>query len=328
VAPDELLRALADGNAHSGDELARAFDVTRAAVSESVPKLADWGLEVHAVPGVGYRLSRPIDLIDARAVRAALRVETAGRLARLDVFTELDSTNQYLLSLPAPRGGELAVCIAEFQRAGRGRRGRRWAAPLGGGLCLSAAWQFADAATDLAAFALAVGVVARRALAAVAGVDVALKWPNDLVLDERKLGGVLIELKREARGGCHVVAGIGINVALPSASLPALCDWPRGAIDLATGNGGAPPVRGALAASLIDGLVDLFAGYATAGFAPYRADWCAADFLRDRRVSLDDAAGHMIGTARGIDADGALVVEAADGTRRRVIAGDVSVRTV
>jgi BirA family biotin operon repressor/biotin-[acetyl-CoA-carboxylase] ligase len=219
------------------------------------------------------------------------------------------------------------VCIAEYQHAGRGRRGRRWTAPLGGGLCLSAAWQFADTPADLAALTLAVGVIARRALAAVAGVDVSLKWPNDLAIDERKLGGVLLELRAEAQGGCHVVAGVGINVALSPESLPTLSDWPRGAIDLATAMDREPPTRTALAASLIDGLAELFAGYAASGFAPYRADWRAADFLRGRSVTLYDVAGTVNGTALGIEADGALVIETADGTRRRVVSGDVTVRS-
>src|SRR5690606_2962838 len=97
-----------------------------------------------------------------------------------------DSTNRHLLEAQAPPAGELHASLAEFQTAGRGRRGRRWVTPLGAGLCLSASWQFADTPRDLPALALAVGVVARRAVARVAGIDVALKWPNDLVLDERK----------------------------------------------------------------------------------------------------------------------------------------------
>jgi BirA family transcriptional regulator, biotin operon repressor / biotin---[acetyl-CoA-carboxylase] ligase len=328
VTPDALLRALADGDTHSAEELGRAFAVTPAAVRANVAKLANWGVEVPATHAGDYRLARPLDLIDARAVRAALAPQTVERIAGLDVFMELDSTNEYLLSLPAPRSGELAVCIAEFQHAGRGRRGRRWNAPLGSGLCLSAAWQFPDTPTELAALTLAVGVVARRAVAAVARVDAALKWPNDLAFDEKKLGGVLLELGTVGgRRGCHVVAGIGINVALPPEALTGLSDWPRGAVDLATAMGSAPPARAVLAASLIDGLAGLFAGYATAGFAPYRTDWCTADLLRDRRVTLEDTAGHLSGTARGIEADGALVIETANGTRRRVICGDISVRS-
>jgi BirA family biotin operon repressor/biotin-[acetyl-CoA-carboxylase] ligase len=318
---------LADGEAHSGEDLARRLSVTRAAIWKSIPKLADWGLEIDAVPGVGYRLARPIDLLDARALRAALAPSTRKRVAELEVFTELDSTNRYLLDSAAPPAGKIAVCIAEFQHAGRGRRGRRWTTPFGSGLCLSAAWQFAGPPADLPALALAVGVVARRALAEAAGVSIGLKWPNDLVLDDRKLGGILVELNAESHGRCHVVAGIGINVALPKRALASLSDWPRGAIDLATAAPLARPSRLSVAARLVDGLADLFAGYSKSGFAPFRAEWARADCLAGRRVELDAAGGPIVGTATGIEADGALVIETEEGHRQRVVSGDVSLRS-
>ena len=324
---EQLLAALADGQAHSGEDLARDFGVTRAAVWKQVAKLADWGLAVDAVPGVGYQLRRGIDLLDAGALRSVLAPDVAARLATLDVFTELESTNRHLLAAPPPSPGTLRVCIAEYQTAGRGRRGRRWSTPLGAGLCLSVGWQFADAPAELSALTLAVGVVVRRVLARVAGVEIALKWPNDLVWDERKLGGILLELTAEGQGGCHVVAGIGINVALPPELLPSLSDWPRGAVDLATAARGTPPPRAALAIALIEELTELFASYAETGFHSYRDDWRAADYLRGRAVVLDEAAGHVTGTALGIEADGALLIETAPGARRRVIAGDVSVRS-
>ena len=124
--------------------------------------------------------------------------------------------------------------------------------PLGGGVCLSIGWQFAGMPAELAALTLAVGVAVRRVLQRVAGLDIALKWPNDLVVDERKLGGILLELVAEAQGGAHVVAGIGLNVALPPELLPSLSDWPRGAIDLKTALGREPPPRAVLAGSLVE----------------------------------------------------------------------------
>jgi BirA family transcriptional regulator, biotin operon repressor / biotin---[acetyl-CoA-carboxylase] ligase len=326
VTPEDVLRALVDGEPHSGEELARAFGVTRAAVWKQIAHFAEWGLDVEALPGVGYRLARCVELLDAAALRAALPARVAACVGRLEVFTELPSTNRELLERAPPKPGALDVCIAEYQTAGRGRRGRRWSTPLGAGLCLSAAWQFADTPPALAALTLAVGVVARRAVAAVMNVDISLKWPNDLVWDERKLGGILLELTAEAQGGCHVVAGIGLNVELPPKLLRTLSDWPRGAVDLATA-AGVSPSRTALAAALIGELAELFAGYAAQGFQPYRADWRAADFLRGRRVTLDDAAGTVSGTAIGIQADGALLIETAGGARHRVTAGDVSVRS-
>src|SRR6185503_6263199 len=123
-------------------------------------------------------------------------------------------------------------------------------------------------------------------------------------------------------------AGIGVNVALPPELLPSLSDWPRGAVDLATACAPrvAPP-RAALAIALIEELTELFASYAETGFRAYRDDWRAADFLRGRAVCLDEAAGVVTGTALGIEADGALLIETAPGARRRVVAGDVSVRS-
>jgi len=320
-----LLHALADGRTHSGEELARSFGVTRAAIWKQVAKLEDFGLAVEAAPGAGYRLGQPLDLIDAAALRAALEPSVAARLAKLELHTELDSTNRRLLAAPPP-SGELDVCIAEFQTQGRGRRGRRWDAPLGSGICLSVGWQFAGMPAEPAALTLAVGVAVRRVLKRVAGVTISLKWPNDLVFDERKLGGILLEIRGEAHGGAHVVVGVGLNVALPPALLPSLSDWPRGAIDLKTALGVEPPPRAVLAGALVNELAMLLADYPTQGFAAYRSEWRSADFLRGRSVHLEEPSGRLLGTALGIDADGALLIETESG-RRRVVAGDVSVRS-
>jgi len=326
VTVERLLHALADGRTHSGEELALKFGVTRAAIWKQVAKLADLGLAVEAAPGAGYRLAHGLDLLDVEALRAALEPAVAARLAKLEVFTELDSTNRRLLAAP-PSVGSLDVCIAEYQNAGRGRRGRRWQAPLGSGIALSVGWQFAGVPAEPSALTLAVGVAVRRVLDRVAGITIALKWPNDLVFDERKLGGILLEIQAEAHGGAHVVVGVGLNVALPAALLPSLCDWPRGAVDLTTALGRAPPPRAVLAAALVNEIAALLADYPAQGFAAYRTEWRSADFLRGRVVRLDEGTGRLFGTALGIDADGALLVET-DGGKRRVVAGDVSVRSV
>ena len=323
---ERLLHALADGGTHSGEALAQAFGVSRAAIWKQVGKLADWGLTVEAAPGAGYRLARRLDLLEVAAVRAALAPEVAARLAKLEVHMQIGSTNRHLLAEPPPPG-LLDVCVAEFQPAGRGRRGRRWSVPLGAGICLSVGWQFSGMPAEPGALALAVGVAARRALNRVAGLTIGLKWPNDLVFAERKLGGILVELAAEAQGGVHVVAGIGINVAVPPALLPSLSDWPRGAIDLKTALGREPPPRAALVGALVSELAELFADYPVHGFAPYRSEWRLADYLRGRAVCVDEPPAPIVGTAVGIDAGGALLVELEGGERRRIVAGDVSVRS-
>jgi BirA family biotin operon repressor/biotin-[acetyl-CoA-carboxylase] ligase len=239
---------------------------------------------------------------------------------------EIESTNRLLRERgPAP-AGRLQVAVAEYQSGGRGRRGRRWTMPPGAGLALSASWGFPRAPAVLGALSLAVGAAARRALRDHAGIEVGLKWPNDLIAAGGKLGGILVEVDALADGTCHVVAGIGINVAAPAAYLARVSDFGHGASDLRTAAPGRALDRSALAGALVTRLVELFAAYAATGFEPYRDEWLAAHVLAGEPVELATPAGVEQATVRGIDADGALIVADAAGAERRIVAGDVSVR--
>ena len=266
------------------------------------------------------------DPLDADALLAAIPCDVAARIERLDVFASLDSTNRYLLDASPPSFGALRVALADFQHAGRGRRGRTFNAPPGAALCLSAAFQPEPGSHGLSALPLAAGVAARRAIAASCGVSIGLKWPNDLVWAHRKLGGILVERAAGSGTGEHVVVGIGINVAVPADVLATLADWPGGAVDLAAATRPRPPARNALAAALVAELAELALRFPTHGFAPYRDEFDAADVLRDRAVQIAADAAVTEAVARGVDADGALVVETDDGSLRRVLAGDVSIR--
>ncbi len=320
----ELLALLADGREHSGEELATRLAVTRAAVWKQLRQLQDWGLEVVARPRRGYRLAQPLELLDPAAVRAALPGLAAERLRELVVEDELDSTNDRLLAVADLPAGRFDACLAEFQRAGRGRRGRHWVAPYGCGLCLSLNWSWSDAPAGLGALSLAAGVAVLRTLAAAGLRDAALKWPNDLLHQDRKLGGILIEMQTEAAGAAYAVIGVGLNVALPATALAALRVEGVAATDLASTLGKAPP-RSALAGALIGQLALALEEFGARGLAPFAAEWQRADALAGRpvRVSLD---GEPVdGVARGIDEDGALLVETPAG-RRRFVSGEVSVR--
>jgi BirA family transcriptional regulator, biotin operon repressor / biotin---[acetyl-CoA-carboxylase] ligase len=323
---EDLLRRLADGRVRSGARLAEECGVTRAAIWKHVAKLEQWGVVVQAVRGRGYRLELPVDLLDSTRLLADLRASESPVVRFVDVLLTTSSTNQILLERDPPPPGVLDVCLAEHQSAGRGRRGRTWQAPLGAGLWLSTSWQFAEMPPQLSALTLAVGVVVRRVLRETAAVEIQLKWPNDLVHADAKLGGILVEMSVEAHGGCRVVAGIGINVALPTSMHATLSDWPGGATDLARAMGRAPPPRTALAGRLIMALRQLFARYSRDGFAPYRDEWLSADYLQGKPIDLSDSSGTSHGTAAGIETDGALLVDMSSGDRRRVLSGDVSVR--
>ncbi|MDX1654152.1 MAG: biotin--[acetyl-CoA-carboxylase] ligase, partial [Candidatus Competibacteraceae bacterium] len=210
-----LLEVLGDGRFHSGEELARALGVSRAAVWKHLNSLGRRGLEVHAVRGRGYRLPNPLELLDPEGIRAQLSPSVQGRLAQLEVFDQIDSTNSYLLTRAKAGAPGGSVCLAERQSAGRGRRGRQWISPFAANLYLSVLWRYPDGPALLSGLSLAVGVAMARALEGVGVVGVGLKWPNDLLWRDQKLGGILLEFGGESSGPCQVVTGVGLNVTMP-----------------------------------------------------------------------------------------------------------------
>jgi BirA family biotin operon repressor/biotin-[acetyl-CoA-carboxylase] ligase len=318
-----LFQSLGDGAFHSGETLAAGLGVTRSAVWKSIRQLRTLGAEIHSVPHRGYRL-RTGGALDGPQILRALPRAVRARIVTLQVAWSIGSTNAALLERPAPAPGAAVVQLAEFQTAGRGRRGRAWVAPLGGALCLSIGWTFPQLPRDIAALSLAVGVCVRRALAErnVAGIE--LKWPNDLLARGRKLGGILIELRAESGGPGYVVVGLGLNLALSPQARKAVAATGAQAIDLAALAPGAID-RNELAAELIARISSGLADFAERGFAAFAKDWAAADALVGRRVLVQGSQHSARGTARGIDASGALLVQTAAGLERH-ISGEVTVR--
>lgn len=320
-----LARRLADGRFHSGQALAEEHGITRSTVWNALRVLRDRGLEVHAVRGKGYRLPEPLDWLEADEIRPALGV-AARYVAAIQVLGETDSTNSRLLALPSPPAGKARVCLAEYQTQGRGRRGRQWLSPPGAGIWLSLAWQFDRPPDNLSALSLVAGLAARGGLAELGVPGLLLKWPNDLVVGDEKLGGVLVEMRAEGNGPCLVVIGMGVNHRLPS-GLPGEVTRAGGLapVDLARACGGQPPSRNAVAAALISALAVRLDDVERHGAGNIQAEWRQVDAIAGRQVVVDNGDRRISGRAVGIDADGALRIEQG-GAIERVTAGDVSVR--
>lgn len=320
---ERIFRRLSDGRFASGQALAAEFGVTRSAVWKAVHALGDAGARIEAVSNRGYRLCDGTAALDAARILAQLPGDAQPRIARCEVAWALPSTNAALLAAPEPRPGRAVVLLAEHQTAGRGRRGRPWVAPLGGAVCLSIGWTFAELPRDLAALSLVAGVCALRALAVQGLNGLALKWPNDLQAGGRKLGGILIEMRAESAGPAVVVIGLGVNVALGAAARAQVAAAGNEAVDLAELGGSAD--RNALVACIVGEIVTALPKFAADGFAPFAAEWRQADALRGRPVSITTGGEPLVGIARGIDAAGALLVETTSGLQR-FVAGEVSVR--
>jgi BirA family biotin operon repressor/biotin-[acetyl-CoA-carboxylase] ligase len=319
-----LLMLLADGRLHSGEWLAQELGVSRAAVWKGIERLRMRGIDVTAVPRRGYALPQSIELLEEGSIRAAVANDRAQRLRSLDIQFDVDSTNTRLLAAAPPPFGFADVMLSELQHAGRGRRGRHWVAPFGGSIALSMGWSFTDASRASPTLSLSVGVAVARALARAGARGVGLKWPNDIWLADRKIGGVLIELRAEASGPAHVVIGVGVNVSLAPSSL-AQIEASGVRVAAVADACDALPSRNFIAGAIIDELLSMLAGFERAGFAAYRAEWTALDVLRDRPAQVLTGENVISGTARGVDAHGALLLER-EGRMHEFVSGEVSLR--
>jgi len=319
-----VFATLCDTEFHSGEDLARPLGVSRSAVWKAVNSLRDLGATVHAVRNRGYRLVSGGEPLSAEAIREALGRPVRERVRRLDVAWSVTSTNTMLLERPNPPNGTCEVFLAEYQTAGRGRRGRTWMAPPGGAICLSLSWTFPEVPRDLGALGLVIGVCERRALASLGVTDTGLKWPNDLLIGDRKLGGILIELRAESAGPACVVIGMGLNVHLGSALMHRIAETGVAPVDLVSA-GVRRPSRNAIAAALVTSCVRGLLEFGEEGLRPFAEEWKQADALRGRPVTVQAAEGPIRGLARGIDLHGALMVETPQGLKR-FVSGDVSVR--
>jgi BirA family biotin operon repressor/biotin-[acetyl-CoA-carboxylase] ligase len=316
--------ALADGALHSGEQLATQQNVSRSAIWKAVGALQDLGLGIESAPHRGYRLAIPLTPLDTAQIDARLAPALRARLRSAEIAWSLPSTNSALLARAEPPPGHVDYLLAEYQSAGRGRRGRQWFAPPGGALCLSIGLSFAALPLGAAALSLAVGVCARRALRKFADLPIQLKWPNDLLAADRKLGGILIELRAESTGPAYAVIGVGVNCALGAALTRRMQDAGTDPIDLAA-LGVTACDRNQLAAHLLTEIVNGAWEFERQGFGAFAAEWNQADALIGRAVKLSLPGSEYSGVARGIDAEGALCVQG-ESAIQHFHSGEVSVR--
>jgi BirA family biotin operon repressor/biotin-[acetyl-CoA-carboxylase] ligase len=261
--------------------------------------------------------------LDAEAIRESLGEAAAARLSAFDTFPEIESTNTYLMQLDGPPPGRLYVAATTNQTMGRGRHGRTWQSPPGSGLCLSLAYTFATPPRNLSALTLAIGIGVIDALEDVGVGGVQLKWPNDLMANDGKLGGILTESRSLASGSVTVVTGVGLNVnlgdvpalGLELASVRRVADLARFVPVL--------PRHDDLATRLVDRLCATFVDFEADGFEAYARRWTERDWLFGRDLVIDTQQRQVAGRGAGIAEDGALLVDAGQGGLQRITSGSV-----
>ena len=313
TVPLMLISLLADGEFHSGEQLGEQLGMSRAAINKHIQTLKDWGIDVFTVTGKGYSLPSPMQLLDEAKIMEQLQ---QGRLAVIPV---IDSTNQYLLErMDTLQSGD--ACVAEYQQAGRGRRGRQWFSPFGSNLYLSMYWRLEQGPMAAMGLSLVIGIVIAEVLRSLGASEVRVKWPNDLYLNDRKLAGILVELTGKTGDAAQLVIGAGINLAMrsPDASIVN-----QGWINLQ--EAGVNVDRNTLAAKLVNNMRTSLPLFEREGLAPFIERWSELDNFINRPVKLLIGDREVLGIARGIDQQGGLILEQ-DGVRKSWVGGEISLR--
>lgn len=313
----EMLALLGDGRFHSGEELGARLGISRSGVWKRLRALRDdYAVELHSIPGRGYRLAQPISLLDGD--RLASRLAELGW--RLHLSQQVDSTNSEALRRLV--GGEQApfVILAEQQSAGRGRRGRAWASPYGQNLYYSLALELAGGVTQLEGLSLSVGLAVVAALRGLGLTEAGVKWPNDVLVNGRKIAGILVDIQGDPADICWVIIGIGVNVNMRQM---AVMDQPWTSMASAAQRDFD---RTLVALSLSERLRAYLATHLGSGFGALQNEWQRAHLWQGQEVML--SSGDQIsckGIALGVDGRGALRLRV-DGEEKAFSGGELSLR--
>ncbi|PRD12351.1 bifunctional biotin--[acetyl-CoA-carboxylase] ligase/biotin operon repressor BirA [Pantoea coffeiphila] len=313
TVPLKLVSILANGEFHSGEQLGEQLGMSRAAINKHIQTLKEWGIDVFTVTGKGYSLSSSMQLLNEDEINAQL---DNGRLAVIPV---IDSTNQYLLDrMDRLQSGD--ACVAEYQQAGRGRRGRQWISPFGVNLYLSMYWRLEQGPAAAMGLSLVIGIVLAEALQELGAANVRVKWPNDIYLEDRKLAGILVELTGKTGDAAQIVIGAGINLGMRAPAAEAIN---QGWINLQ--EAGVTVNRNALSARIVNKLRSALAQFEQDGLTPFVGRWARLDNFIDRPVKLLIGDREIFGIARGIDQQGGLILEQ-NGVKKSWVGGEISLR--
>jgi BirA family biotin operon repressor/biotin-[acetyl-CoA-carboxylase] ligase len=307
----DLLNSLADGAERSGEDLAKSLGVTRAAVWNQIRKLRRQGLSIVIGPNGGYLLQMSYSALNAKAITASLRKKGVDHI-NCSVEFVVDSTNERLLQGLTGRSLHGDALCAEYQTLGRGRRGDKWISPPGSGICLSLCWFFGTPPSTFSALSLAVGISIIKRLEDLGAKGLQLKWPNDIMRDEKKIAGILIEMRAESAGMCKTVIGVGINFDLPKQAKDHI-DRPAG--DLG-GEVTHHYTRNEVIGEILAGLSIDLERFGRLGFEIFTDDWRRLDLLHGQKVRLELGERDITGIAAGVDSNGALIIENSSGVER------------
>ncbi|WP_426578440.1 bifunctional biotin--[acetyl-CoA-carboxylase] ligase/biotin operon repressor BirA [Xenorhabdus stockiae] len=311
--PLKLIKILSDGEIHSGQQLGQKLGMSRAGINKHIQVIREWGVEILTIQGKGYRFPAPMNLLSKDIIENYLPE------SRIEVIPVIDSTNQYLLDkLTELTSGD--TCVAEYQYAGRGRRGRQWVSAFGRNLYLSMFWRLEQGPAAAIGLSLVVGIVIAEVLNRQGAEKVKVKWPNDLYLDDKKLAGILVELMGRTGDAAQIVIGIGMNISMSSEQQKIINQqWTN------LQQAGVTVERNKLVTEIVTELKKALVQFENEGLQSFVPRWFKLDNFMNRPVKLIIGEQEIYGIARGIDQQGALLLDI-DGIVTPYIGGEISLR--
>ena len=301
----KLIGTLNDGQFHSGESLGKGLKLTRAAIWKIIQKAEQLDIPIESVVGTGYKLKKPISLLDEAHILDALAKTTSQQIQALECFDQIDSTHHYLLNTLQKKQSGYRVCLAEYQTGGTGRYGRKWHSPFGQHIALSLVGTINRELSELSGLSLAIACALIKALNVMGfNAPFQLKWPNDILVEHKKLAGILVSLKGDSHGQSQCVVSIGMNANILNRKISIDQPW----VDLAQLND-KPIDRNHISARLIEEIIDTIALFEQAGFLPCKALWQKHDCLLGQPISLKVANKIIHGTGQGVDDQGHFLLK-------------------
>ena len=316
--PLQIIDILADGQIHSGEQLGEHLGMTRAAINKHIKTLRSWGLDIQTITSKGYQLPMQINLLNKQCIEKYVTG------TQIIVEPVIDSTNQYMLDrIPNLQSGD--TCLAEYQSAGRGRRGRQWISPFGCNLYLSTYWKLEQGPAAAIGLSLVVGIVIAETLNKLCGNKVKVKWPNDLYMNDKKLAGILVELTGKTGDAAHIIIGIGINIGMNKSIIKK--DETINQAWSALTDEVENIERNELAGNIINALKKSLLIFEKQGLKPFLSRWFELDNFLERNVKLLIGNDIIVGVEKGINEQGALLLQKENGEIIPYIGGEISLRS-
>jgi len=324
IIREHLIKELVSGDFISGQLIAEQLNVSRAAIAKHIKSLSTMGLDIYSVTGKGYKLASPLNLLDHHIILSALKSPNDSITVEknlIEIYNFIDSTNDYVMRSISNQLKQGYTCIAEYQSAGRGRRGRQWISPFGSQIYLSMYWYLEQGLAGAMGISLVTALAVSDAIKLQCNMQVQLKWPNDIYLDGVKLAGILIDLQGQALEPSHSVIGIGLNLNMPSNAAKEIDQqW----TDLQS-HTMVNINRDKLCAELINCLWKRLIQHSEEGLTSMIDEWHKHDIYLNKPVKLLTGERVTQGICRGIDGQGALLLEV-NGKVKPIYGGEVSLR--